>query len=379
MATGRTVSKSFSSKLETAGRTFLKGGVQTLRAAIEAEVREAIPGAFIRELRNEWGDIDVGLRRRLELLHHGFLPRAELLYDFDTYDYGDYMTNYQRWQKTPRINTYPHEIIDKLNFHQTMAELGYEELRPEVFGLVENGLFYPDRESKPTGSASEQITNFLESEGCVVIKPTRSGGGGEGVTVCELNDEIISVNGSETSMMDFERWLNSLDENIVERLVEQGAYGNSLYPKSANTIRLATLVDEDGPYVIEQVQRIGTDASAPVDNVSSGGLSVVITDGVLGECFRFLDGEFELLESHPDTGAQITGRPVDDWDDIREKVLELAESIPDNPYIAWDILPTDDGLKILEANAHFDIEGQVHGPFLIDDRVRRFYEVHGVI
>jgi glutathione synthase/RimK-type ligase-like ATP-grasp enzyme len=58
-------------------------------------------------------------------------------------------------------------------------------------------------------------------------------------------------------------------------------------------------------------------------------------------------------------------------------VLDLAETVPYLPRLGWDVLPTDDGFVVLEANAHAATRTvQVHRPLLRDERVRRFYEHH---
>ena len=61
-------------------------------------------------------------------------------------------------------------------------------------------------------------------------------------------------------------------------------------------------------------------------------------------------------------------------------MLAIAGSLPFIPDTAWDLVITDRGFTILEANgASALFLFRVHAPLLEDARVRRFYELHGVI
>jgi len=68
------------------------------------------------------------------------------------------------------------------------------------------------------------------------------------------------------------------------------------------------------------------------------------------------------------------------WDLIKNEILNAASKIPFIHYIGWDVVITDDGYKVIEANNYSDVNLlQVHQPLLRDDRVLEFFKYHGII
>ncbi len=45
----------------------------------------------------------------------------------------------------------------------------------------------------------------------------------------------------------------------------------------------------------------------------------------------------------------------------------------------WDVAVTEDGFTIIEGNDRPDTVMQLHGPFLVDPRIRKAFEAHGVV
>ena len=84
---------------------------------------------------------------------------------------------------------------------------------------------------------------------------------------------------------------------------------------------------------------------------------------------------------HPDTGAQIAGAVLPQWDQVLDVVLRAAASVPFNRMAGWDILVDAEGVPvILEANGKSDVNLlQVHGGLFAEPKIRRFYERVGVI
>lgn len=327
---------------------------------------------------------DVSPSQQLWLYKRGFLSQSDTLYDFRSYDYRDYLTDYQRLVKTRHINgAFRHTVINKYDFHHALR--AFDEHRPTVYALIKDGRVYPEY-NNVNGRAMlppSSLPDKLDDVGKMVFKPVRSSGGGKGVCVAmkEGADRFV-VDGEAMDRHEFENWISSLETYLATEFVEQASYADKLYPNASNTIRLVTMVDDDGPFLGAAYHRIGTTASAPVDNWSSGGLSTEIdADGTLSKATRFpYGGTLEWFDTHPDTGSQIEGIVVPDWDDISDSIVRIAADLSHIPYIGWDVLVTDNGFKILEGNAHVDVDlMQVHGPLLTDDRVRQFYDHHNVI
>jgi len=63
-----------------------------------------------------------------------------VIYDFESNDPADYLTDYQRFVGTKRINGHWNALIDnKLTFHRVLGE--FPAHRPTVYGLLNDGRF----------------------------------------------------------------------------------------------------------------------------------------------------------------------------------------------------------------------------------------------
>jgi len=56
---------------------------------------------------------------------------------------------------------------------------------------------------------------------------------------------------------------------------------------------------------------------------------------------------------HPDTGFPIAGRPLPRWSEMVELALRAHRTCPWMPFVGWDVVDSDRGLVLLEANANW--------------------------
>lgn len=172
---------------------------------------------------------------------------------------------------------------------------------------------------------------------------------------------------------------------LLTPLVEQAAYAKQIAPFGGNTIRVLTLRDEAGPFIVRAVHRFGTLETAPTDNWSRGSLcaKVDLETGVLSKAVkhpRRTNGALQWVSRHPDTDALIEGTFVPRWPQIQAELLCALATLPELRYVGWDILITEEGFQVLEGNANTEFNAlQVHGPLLDDDRVRAFYRHHKIV
>lgn len=325
-------------------------------------------------------------RRRLSLWRRGFLSQNDALYKLENVDESEYLTDYQRYVKTPTINGQWSIVVgNKLLFHHAMQD--FDDHLPTLYGLIKNGRLHhvdPD-ETTTTSDPAAWITDHLQRKGELVLKYLK-GGGGSRVSICKYENDTYYLNGEALSSEAFTEMVGSLEEYLVTEFIEQAEYAETIYPESTNTIRVLTMYDEevDEIFLAGQIHRFGTSDSGALDNFSQGGLSVGLDGktGELSDAVQFpYSGERTWYQSHPDTNAQITGVNVPGWDRISDRLLEIAASLSYIPYIGWDIIVTAPGeFAIIEANNHTNTQMiQVHQPLLADERVRRFYARHGVL
>lgn len=349
------------------------------------------------------------IRRRLWLWRRGFLSRSDVLYDLEEDTYRDYVSDYQRYVRTKRINgTWSVALSNKLLFHRVMQP--FDDHRMAVYGMVRDGAFHPvdergsrleiadggptalepaggrSEQSSDTRNAAQRVVERLENEPRLVLKWTH-GGGGNNVLLCRRTDDGYRVNGDHYTGAELRSLVSDLEEYLVCEFVEQGSFAAELYPSTPNTVRVVTMYDEAAgePFVAAAIHRIGTERSAPLDNFSQGGLSALVDleTGDLGAGGQLPDADNDDVTwhtSHPDTGTPIEGTRIPGWRRIRERLLEIADACSFVPYVGWDLIVTDDGsFTVIEANSYPGLKSiQVHGPLLTDDRIRRFYQRHGV-
>lgn len=176
----------------------------------------------------------------------------------------------------------------------------------------------------------------------IIVKPT-SQYGGIGIYTIDLMD---------ANLADIYDQLHSAEEEIVaEEYIYQKGVLHEINPSSLNHIRVVTLRNKDNVDVLGCFFAAGRQGSI-TSNFSGGGLDAVIDikTGRLGQC-RSLDKT--SFQKHPDTGIEITGRYIPDWERIKEFACEAHLHGPDNlRMIGWDICWSDGNLSLIEGNRY---------------------------
>jgi len=311
----------------------------------------------------------------------GFLSLTYRMCQIDRFGPQNYVTDRMRYLRTPFLNgSYAVVLDDKLIFNEVFRR--HPGLLPETYALLRRDRVVPLNSDRVC--SYDDILKLLERKHRLIIKPTTGGGGGN-VVLLEQRESGAAWNGEAVGPEQIRARMKENRDRLVMEFVEQARYAREIHGASANTIRVLCLWDDDEnrPFAARAVQRFGSPATAPVDNITQGGLdaAVDLETGRLGKGARMTpEGRPEFHEHHPDTGARIEGVVVPHWRETLSALLAVAEKYPNLPYVGWDVLITDDGFRLLEGN---NMSGlwmfQVHGPLLADPRVRRFYERRGVL
>lgn len=309
------------------------------------------------------------MRETVSWWRRGFLPASARLYDFAQYPPTMYLPDLavcRAWSiNEPHVDL----LNDKVRFHATMADRGWENVMARTLGTLGEDV------------SLERAIDLIDTGPGLAIKPP-AGGGGTDVHVCRRRHGQLVLDGARIDRPSLRERLASWRGHLVTEYCEQAAYAESIFPHSANTIRMLTMRDDDGEvFPARTVHRFGTSASMPVDNFSRGGMvAPVDSDGTLGSAVISRGGRPIWTDRHPVTDELIAGTQVPGWEDIRSSVLTIAKDLHEMSYVGWDILVTGSGkFRLLEANANSDVDLiQVHGPLLVDDRVRSFYSTYGL-
>lgn len=310
---------------------------------------------------------------------YGFSLSESSILRLNKENIGEYISTWEAYQ--PRMRNDSHFVMsdDKYVFSMTFGK--YIEV-PRNYGLIQNGTIIPlDEEIN-----IDNLYEFLLSKNGGVIKD-RCGYNGYGVYVLKVVGGKLTYKDKEVTEDEIKKFVSEFKTGIIQSNVIQGSFENEIFDKSINTVRVISMKRKDADYheVVAALQRIGTERSAPVDNFAQGGGSapIDIETGMLGSmtCFNSFDdaGKRIFYDVHPDSGAQIQGRVVPHWNDIKQKIADITRKLPFFEYIAWDIVIKNDGIALIETNMKSSLDlFQVHGG-MRNSYLGQKYREHGYI
>lgn len=198
-----------------------------------------------------------------------------------------------------------------------------------------------------------------------VIKATESSHG-EGVYVVDYVSQtkegtsLHLINGKTIALNEV---LKHDDELIVESLIKQTKQFNSFNKTSVNTVRFMTTLYPNGEAKViatwMKFGRLGT----YVDNAGSGGNIDACVNVETGQICKVVEFQgfrsTKKINHHPDSGIQLEGTIIENWEEIKSKVIEFQKSFPFVKAVGWDIAITDDGPVVIEVNDSWDRTGQL--------------------
>lgn len=220
-------------------------------------------------------------------------------------------------------------------------------------------------DSNEIASSVADVCRILKQKGVeqCVIKDTENSHG-EGVVVvkkveyldgdCKLN----YFNGKSVLLSE----VLGKHPLIFEGLIRQTAQFASFNASSVNTVRFMTLLYPNGEAkIIATFIKIGR-AGSCVDNAGSGGNVDVCIDVETGEIKYAIqyDGWRKIteIEKHPDSGTQLNGVVIKNWEQIKAEVIRFQQAMPWCKAAGWDIAITDKGPLVIEVNDFWDRTGQ---------------------
>ncbi len=293
----------------------------------------------------------------------GFLTDQYMLYGLsEPSRKKEYLSEFD-WYRSRYINA-PYDFLlnNKVACTQLLQPLVHV---PAILAMRNNGVLSNFQKDVLD---EHQVIHILRRCGNAFFKPSNKG---KGIGVCRMSwDGDYRIDGKICEEKDILETMHQYKDWILCETIQQGPFPASLYDKTVNTMRIITFrnVETEHFEVFFAVQRIGTRDTIPVDNGSRGGLvaRIDLESGELSEarCLHNLD----VHEIHPDSGAKIRGARIPGWQALKEDVLALSRKLPYFSFIAWDIVLTDDGFAVIEANASSGVNiiqlwgGQRQGP-----------------
>lgn len=181
---------------------------------------------------------------------------------------------------------------------------------------------------------------FIEKHSCFIVKPLEES--------CGFGIRIIDTPGVRNA----ESLFASLQQEhvLVEQLIVQDSQMSRFHSSSVNTVRFATFLKDGAVHPLFAVLRIGMGSSI-VDNAGAGGLiaAIDLDTGIVTTPGRAESGYTAIV--HPDSGTQIIGAKIPQWEQAVELATQLAMVVPEQPYVGWDLALTESGWVMVEGNS----------------------------
>lgn len=181
----------------------------------------------------------------------------------------------------------------------------------------------------------DEFLSFVQSNPELIIKPLGSSGG-KGVRLFAECDSF------STLLEEYK------DGFILEQKLKNDRSFSEFHEASLNTVRIVTVRLNDRVEIPYAFTRMGQNGGC-IDNARAGGIMGLI-DVETGVIVAASDEHNKHYIFHPNSGKQIVGFRIPQWDEAKAFVAELAQVVPDNRYTGWDVALTDDGWVMIEAN-----------------------------
>ena len=288
---------------------------------------------------------DYEFEKRSEEFRQSFLGVNEQRF------YLDYL-NPVKYYTLARNKYLAHKMLDRIGVRKSQLLCYYQ---PEA-------RYFKNDECAHDLDGVLRILKSKNVKSCV-IKSTESSHGDNVwvISTIEFSDTdavLIRFDGQELMMSS----ILGRDPLIFESVVRQTKQFSSFNESSVNTVRFMTTLYPDGTaQVIGAFIKIGR-AGRCVDNAGSGGnvdVCVELNSGEIKYAMQF-DGWRKMteIEKHPDSGNQLNGVLIENWQAIKEEVKMFQQSFPYCKAAGWDIAITDDGPVVIEVNDFWDRTGQ---------------------
>lgn len=185
----------------------------------------------------------------------------------------------------------------------------------------------------------DEVAAFVARHPKVIAKDPE-GVGGDGIKVYEAADF--------GSPLELAREAKRAGTTLVEEFLTQHPEMSRLYPDAVNTMRIVTYVDpQQTTHVLARVLKIGNGGN--IDNYSGGGMYTMLDEQ--GHALHAAyDGDGTVFEVHPATHVRIADFQVPMFDEVIAFAKDLANRVPEMPYIGWDIALTPTGPVVIEGN-----------------------------
>jgi hypothetical protein len=255
-----------------------------------------------------------------------------------------YKVEYQL-KKDHGFNELSYDVVTKDKFIANAIFTTYDIPSVPVLGLVNcNEIFY-------TNGKIETLNGLLHFKNPFVLKNVILECG-DGFMLCKSIGDKLCINDKIVSIDELRRRLGK-GKWIIQNKIESHKRIRSVNSSALNTTRVVTILNRNDPVYLTGFQSFAT-GNTQIDSWDRGSVYVGINyqNSILvgwGYYHPSISG-FARVEEHPDTGIKFDGYSVPFLRESVQICLEGHRLLYNNFVIGWDVVITDNGPFILEAN-----------------------------
>jgi len=239
--------------------------------------------------------------------------------------------------------------------------------QPEIFAYRMGGFWY---DSSMTMLSKEKIIEKTKEEQELFIKIATQSQGGKGVFYIKsdkksLGEQLVEIAEANT------------EDLVIQKVIKQHPELAKLNKSSVNTVRIISLLTEQGVKIYSAILRMGVDGSK-VDNASSGGITCGIKEnGQLRDTAYFVSGK--KYSEHPTSKAKFSDITVPEFQKMCNLVKNIHPLIPHSKLASWDLaIDENENIILIEVNMKYgelDFHQLNNGPLFGDDTKKILDEV----
>lgn len=298
---------------------------------------------------------DVGFGKKLWAYKKGFISYRLDQYGITKENIGSFISDFEyKWLR--HINSgYKSWFEDKITFKYILPE--FKDCFPDYYYHIRqeagrNNVIRMMDCPEEYERNYEDVLKLARYKGVLALKPDE-GSHGDGFYKLAYADGKYYLNFNEASENDILKILqNPKNSYLITEYIESHPQFKEIYAGSVNTIRMIVFKNDGKRAQIGNTyMRFGSSQTGAVDNMGAGGMfaEVDLETGRYGNAKIILKNSIKECPYHPDSGVKIEGY-IPHWGEVKAKIVEIANSIPQLEYFGFDVAITDQGIKLPEIN-----------------------------
>lgn len=277
------------------------------------------------------------------------------LYGLNKENYNKFISDFDFYNKKNYQNKQFENWFDhKLNTYYLL--LKFQKYLPKHYFYKKDMIYSLEASIKGKMTDSHDVLtrcrdNPLAFKACI-------GGHGKGFYKLEHDGGYV-LNGRKVEEHDVEKLIESLKDYIItEYCVPHKVFREACGDNAFAVIRAVTVFDQiDGPQITAMIIRLGMGGKVVCDYDGTIYCGVDLKTGALFKPFIRTGDEAGVIygksiSTHPETGHCLEGISIPNFQELKSLLQEVSAFIPMTPYLVFDIIPIDEGFKILEINSH---------------------------